>query len=116
MVVARGWGQQGLGSNSLWGTGFYLGVMKMFWIYMEVGVSQYCGCTERELLTLQWLILCYVNFIVLLQLKKKCSLWLLIENCLKWGKSGSLDLVKLEKDKTCKGNKTVKKKICCKNE
>lgn len=37
MVVARGWGQQGLGSNSLWGTGFYLGVMKMFWIYMEVG-------------------------------------------------------------------------------
>ena len=41
LVVARGWGT-GNGEQLLMGTGFPLGMMKMFWNYIEVMVIQHC--------------------------------------------------------------------------
>lgn len=54
-------------------TGFPLGVIKMFWNYIEVGLYNHVNALDvTELFTLKWLILYYVNFVsILKKLKKK---------------------------------------------
>lgn len=60
-------------SKCLMLTGFPLGVIKMFWNYIEVGLYNHVNALDvTELFTLKWLILYYVNFVsILKKLKKK---------------------------------------------
>lgn len=45
LLVARGWGWGGLGSECLMCMGFPIGMMKMFWNWIEVMVTPYSEYT-----------------------------------------------------------------------
>lgn len=68
LVVARGWGDGKMGSDYLIAMEFSFGVMKIFWSWMPMLVTQfYESINTTELYTLHWLkwwILCFVYFIV----------------------------------------------------
>ena len=62
MVVARDWEEGTVKRDSLMGSGFPVGVMKMFWNLIEVVVCTISVLNTTESYTLKWLSLCYVNF------------------------------------------------------
>lgn len=46
LVVAKGWGGERAGEQLPNGSRASLGVMKMFWKFIDVVVTQHCECTQ----------------------------------------------------------------------
>lgn len=70
-VVGRCWGERGSGNDCLMGTCFRLGMMKMFWNYIEVELGKVAVPIAPEIYIFKSFVLRYMNFTSLKQVKQK---------------------------------------------
>lgn len=74
LATARVWGKGAIHCNCRVGAGFYFGVRKMFWNWIEVVVAHIVDVLKKkitELFIIKWLILWCMNFTSIKRSKKK---------------------------------------------